>query len=255
MKTIVVADTDVGIVKKTNQDSLCIRTANTKIGHVAMIVVCDGMGGLEKGELASATVVRDFAAWFENDFIKTIETWSFAKLSDFWNDRIKEINEKIAEYGKEKHVQLGTTVTAFISINDEYMIFHVGDTRVYRVSDDDIEQLTEDQTLVWREVKLGHLAPDQIESDPRRNILLQCVGASRTVVPEIKFGRIQSESNYIVCSDGFRHVITSQEICSMMSPIVSCDDSSMKCNIRSLIETVKSRKERDNITAVLIKFE
>ena len=255
MKTIVVADTDVGIVKKTNQDSLCIRTADTKIGHVAMVVVCDGMGGLAKGELASATVVREFASWFENDFIQTIETWSFAKLSEFWNNRIKEINEKISDYGQKNNVKLGTTVTAFISINDEYMIFHVGVTRVYRISDDVNEQLTEDQTLVWREVKLGNLLPEQIETDPRRNILLQCVGASRTVVPEIKFGRIQFDSNYVVCSDGFRHVITPQEICSMMSPIVSNNESSMKCNIRSLIETVKSRKERDNITAVLIKFE
>lgn len=255
MKTIVVADTDVGIVKKTNQDSLCIRTADTKIGHVAMVVVCDGMGGLSKGELASATVVREFAAWFENDFIKSIATWSFSRLSDFWNDKIKEINEKISEYGERNRVQLGTTVTALISINDEYMIFHVGDSRVYRVSDDEIEQLTEDQTLVWREVKAGRLAPEQVESDPRRNILLQCVGASRTVVPEIKFGRVQADSNYVICSDGFRHVITPQEISSMLSPVVSYDDGSMKCNIRSLIETVKSRKERDNITAVLIKFD
>lgn len=254
MRTIVVADTDVGICKKTNQDSICVRTADTSIGHILMAVICDGMGGLAKGELASATVIREFIDWFENDLIRNVEKWSFSAMNDYWNEKIQVINDKISDYAEKNHVQMGTTVTAFITMNYDYMVIHVGDTRVYSINDEGVEQFTEDQTLVWREVKRGMLKPEMIETDPRRNVLLQCVGASKYVVPEMKFGRISTDQTYMICSDGFRHVISQQEISRFLGPKNNDDFEKMKNNARYLIETVKSRRERDNISVVLIKY-
>ena len=67
MEYIAACDTDVGITKKINQDSVCIKTAKTNTGRAALILVCDGMGGLSRGELASAEVVRSFAEWFDRE--------------------------------------------------------------------------------------------------------------------------------------------------------------------------------------------
>ena len=68
MKFLTAIQTDVGIRKKTNQDSVLVMEADTELGNVLFSVVCDGMGGLAKGEVASATVIREFARWFESDF-------------------------------------------------------------------------------------------------------------------------------------------------------------------------------------------
>ena len=65
MKYIVAAETDIGITKKVNQDSVCVKNAETKQGKAALVMVCDGMGGLSKGELASAEVIRSFSDWFD----------------------------------------------------------------------------------------------------------------------------------------------------------------------------------------------
>ena len=67
MKYTVVAETDVGIRKQVNQDSILVKHADSKMGEMILAVVCDGMGGLDKGELASATVIRKFAKWFEQE--------------------------------------------------------------------------------------------------------------------------------------------------------------------------------------------
>ena len=68
MDFLIAAHTDVGIRKKTNQDSVLIKVADTDCGKVCFAAVCDGMGGLRKGELASATLIRDFSDWFDSEF-------------------------------------------------------------------------------------------------------------------------------------------------------------------------------------------
>lgn len=68
MEYIVAAESDIGIAKSVNQDSLCVKVAETELGNAALLLICDGMGGLAMGELASAEVVQSFSEWFENDF-------------------------------------------------------------------------------------------------------------------------------------------------------------------------------------------
>ena len=67
MHYLATADTDIGIVKQTNQDSVLIKHGEAKVGEILLAVICDGMGGLEKGELASATVIRAFSKWFDEE--------------------------------------------------------------------------------------------------------------------------------------------------------------------------------------------
>lgn len=87
----------------------------------------------------------------------------------------------------------------------------VGDTRAYELGTV-ITQLTEDQSYVAREVKRGNMTPEQARIDSRRNVLLQCIGASAQVMPEIKRGMIKSGNSYLLCSDGFRHELTEDEM-------------------------------------------
>lgn len=245
--------TDVGISKQTNQDSVCIKVANTESrGQIAMAVVCDGMGGLAKGELASSTVIRAFSNWFDNElpYFLAVSTWQ--QLSAEWVRIVKEQNYRILEYGRRNGVNLGTTLSALLMIDCEYMIAHVGDSRVYLIANY-AEQLTEDQTFVAREVAMGRMTPEQAENDVRRNVLLQCVGASRTVEPQMIYGQIMPESVFMLCSDGLRHVLTNDELYAAFRPVELGDPNAIWQRCRYVIDVAKSRGERDNISAAAVK--
>lgn len=254
MKYIVAAETDIGITKKVNQDSLCVKNAETKQGKAALVMVCDGMGGLARGELASAEVVRSFSDWFDYELAYELENWSWRDAGQSVLNRLRSLNSRIIGYGRRHGVQLGTTVTGILAVNNQMMTFHVGDSRIYKISYR-IKQLTEDHTFVNREIKNGNMTLEQAKNDPRRNALTQCIGVMGEVTPEIKFGAIESGTNYMICSDGFRHVITEDEIFDGLSPKRITTKSSMQARLRELIETVKSRQEQDNISAVMFRAE
>ena len=99
---------------------------------------------------------------------------------------------------------------------------------------------------------MGRMTLEQAKTDKRRNMLLQCVGASKEINPEVIHGSI-CPGVYMLCSDGFRHEISSREMYQLLNPAVLFDQTVMRQNIRELIERVKVRNEQDNISAVLIK--
>ena len=98
------------------------------------------------------------------------------------------------------------------------------------------------------------MTPEQAKKDRRRNLLLQCVGASRVVEPQIICGRTEKGA-YMLCSDGFRHEITESEMYESLNPINLINQDAMHNNVQYLIDQVKRRGERDNISVILIKAE
>lgn len=254
MRFIATADTDIGIAKATNQDSVLIKHASTDVGEVLMAIICDGMGGLSKGELASATVIRAFNKWFDEELPKELEHADLNVIGSKWSLMLKDLNVKIAEYSKgHGGDSMGTTFTGILFVGQHYVIVHVGDTRVYQIGST-LKQLTEDQTFIAREIKRGTLTPEQAKTDKRRNMLLQCVGASRVVEPEVICGKTE-QGAYMLCSDGFRHVISPAEIYESFNPINLMNKAAMHNNAKYLIEQAKTRMEKDNISVVLIRVE
>lgn len=247
------ADTDVGIVKDTNQDSLLIKHASYDGGEVLMAIVCDGMGGFAKGELASATVIRAFSAWFDKELPYELEHLDMQVLGGKWSMLLKVLNERLLSYGKSIDNNLGTTFSGILLAQGQYLIAHVGDSRIYHIGFG-LTQMTTDQSFVAKEVRRGNMTPEQARTDKRRNLLLQCVGASRTVEAEISFGRI-ARGVYMLCSDGFWHEITDSEMYESLNLAKLADKNAMHSSARYLINQAKARKELDNISVVLIKAE
>lgn len=253
MSYVVGAATDIGLVKDTNQDSLVIKSGKCNAKEVVLAVLCDGMGGLNKGELASAETVRRFGKWSEEQLPKIVEQGNmFRQIREDWNGMITDINQELYMYGQDNHTNLGTTITGIIIVDNEYLIINVGDSRTY-ILDEDIYQLTEDQSLIAREVKLGRLTEEQAKTDPRKNVLLQCVGATEDIEVEFYDGKLASGQGVLLCSDGFRHVVSDDEIYSYLKPDDMNSELIITQTLRQLIALNIARKESDNITAAFIK--
>lgn len=253
MNFIISANTDVGISKETNQDSLTSMVVNTPQGRMAFCVLCDGMGGLDKGEVASASVITAFRNWAVNDLPQLCgQPLEDAIIRSQWEAIINQQNNTIKAYGARQGVRLGTTVVAMLLTQTRYYILNVGDSRAYELTTG-VRQITSDQTFVAREVAQGHMTPEEAETDSRRSVLLQCVGASDEVYPDMFFGDVAHDAIYMLCSDGFRHEITADEIYEKLQPGVLFDDYTMQQHSISLIELNKQRQERDNISVSLVR--
>lgn len=254
MRFFATADTDIGISKNTNQDSLLIKHATVDDKEILLAVVCDGMGGLAKGELASATVIRAFSDWFDDELPYELESLDMEIIGAKWSLLLKELNAQILEYSESNNIDgVGTTFSGILFVDDKYVIGHVGDTRIYHIGES-LKQLTTDQTFVAREISRGTMTVEQAKTDKRRNLLLQCVGASKVVEPQIITGNTQRGA-YMLCSDGFRHEISEAEIYESLNPINLMNKDAMHNNAKYLIEQVKIREEKDNISVLLVKAE
>ena len=246
--------TDIGIKKRTNQDSVLVRVAQTDFGNVLLCAICDGMGGLAKGELASATMVRMLSKWFEEEFPELLyQGIREESLKKSWSDLIERANQKISSYGLVRHINLGTTMAVLLITDQNYFIVNVGDSRIYQLKKG-FGQLTKDQTVVQREVDLGKITEKDAGKDPRRNILLQCIGASQTINPQYVTGKVESGNLFLLCSDGFRHVVTPEELQQYLKAEFK-NEHEMKNSLLFLTELNKSRYETDNISAALIRAE
>lgn len=253
MDFIISANTDIGIKKKINQDSLSVKVMNTEQGRMAFAILCDGMGGLSEGEFASSSIIKAFDKWiFEELPQLCTEPLSDVKISNQWNRIIKEQNQFLIDYGQSQDIRVGTTVVAVLVTQKRYYILNVGDSRAYELTDD-IKQITQDHSVVAREVALGKMSEEQASIDSRKHILWQCVGVSKRVKPDMFCGDVHEKTIYLLCSDGFCHEITAKEIYEYLRPDNNCDEVSLDKNAIELIEINKERKEKDNISVLMIK--
>ena len=258
---------DAGRVRAVNQDNFLVKIAQTAIGEIALVAVADGMGGHERGEFASATAIYALASWFDCDLPTELaglhpddagfDQKMEAELMQF----AINLNAQLVSYGRQEGISSGTTLTALLAVGSRYWIVHVGDSRAYEITESGIVQLTEDQTYVKHEVDAGRLTPEEALVHPRRNVLLQCLGITDDVWPIVVHGCLKPRASYLICSDGFRHVLTRDELYQgLRLSVVDAYGRRSGCTSRpgaiagvlyEMTELVKDRKENDNITAVL----
>lgn len=258
MKFLSIAHSDVGIKKETNQDSVLIKEASADCGRVLLAVICDGMGGLAKGEVASAALIRAFSGWFDKELpFFLYENGNciqpdFSSIQTSWNNLIAEVNRRISNYSMGFHAPCGTTVVGLLLVGDHYYIVNVGDSRIYRM-DRALHLLTKDQTFVQQEMDAGRMTSEEAKVHPQRNMLLQCVGASPFVAPAFSEGVYKIGDLFFLCSDGFRHVITEEEFTKLLVPEKMQDEKALRDMAVYCTELNKQRRETDNISVVMVK--
>lgn len=252
MDFYIAAATDVGTKRKENQDNLYVEQFIAERGKIVFAVLCDGMGGLEHGEIASRSVVSAFYEWAQN----TLRDMPGGPPEDrnvrrAWTELVTEQNEHLRAYGRERGCSLGSTVTALLLTESRYYILNIGDSRAYELGTE-ARQLTQDHTVLANELRLGNIDAKAAEHSRMGNILTRCVGVAPRVEPDFFFGDTRAGAVYLICSDGFRRRVTEAEMREALLPRSSRVIAWLKEGGESLISLNKERGETDNISVVTI---
>jgi protein phosphatase len=244
--------TDVGMIRTNNQDALfsfvsSLRGAERK-PDFGLFVVADGMGGHHDGEKASrltvntivSQVIRQVYLQTVHDDPNNIEQ---VPITETLIESVQTANNCLIE----KVPDGGTTATTVVIIGDLAYVVHVGDTRVYLIANDEIEQITRDHSLVQRLIELGQLTAEEALTHPQRNVLYRALGQNPNLEVDAITRRLNPNSRMLICSDGLWNMLPEKTIREI---VVQGDSPQSTCE--KLIGMANMMGGSDNITAIVI---
>lgn len=232
-----------------NQDAVFAGTTTTARGEAVFAIVCDGMGGTQAGDLASASIIEEFRKWFYTKCdLETSWIPDAYEIHNEWNDIVSYCNKKIIEYGENNKISLGSTIVTCLIYPEAVMLMNVGDSRAYRITDI-AEKISCDHSVVGMEIEKGILTEEEAKHDSRNNILTQCVGIKPEINPYFMSFPCQSGC-YVLCSDGFYNKISNIELAQYVNRYL--DRSGLEDNLKQLIEIDRSRGETDDISVITV---
>lgn len=232
MKLAVGARTDVGQVREGNEDSY--------LAKAPVFVVADGMGGHIAGDVASATAVEVIQKELGDARADQPET-----LIAILKNANSEIYEKAA--ADESLRGMGTTCTLMLVADSTAQIAHVGDSRAYLLRDGELQQVTEDHTLVGRMVSEGRLDPEEAEHHPQRSIITRALGVDSEVDVDLISLDLQTGDRLLLCSDGLTSMIAAPQIREVLA-----DGDDPQAAADALVDQANSAGGDDNITVVVV---
>jgi protein phosphatase len=229
------AATHVGKVRSHNEDSYLARP------DAGIWAVADGMGGLDAGELASATVI---------DALSTIDPpRSAAELLAWCERRVVAANTALYEMGRQRGGLIGTTIAVLLAHERHFACVWSGDSRIYLVRNGRIALQSRDHTEVQEMVADGRLSPTEARRWPGRNVVTRAIGVQSDPELEIKDGVLQASDAFILCSDGLTAHVEDAEI---LEHVVH-SGSQHACD--ALVDLTLSRGAADNVTVVVVRYQ
>lgn len=255
---IVAASTDAGARKKANEDAYCVKVAKTSAGEVAFAVVCDGVGGLNRGEFASSAVAQAFSDWFDAhcasylDYNFRESTIDLSRLEGIWGQLLDDLNKSLHRYGVMHEGNLGTTVSCMLAYRGSYAIAHVGDCRIYRIAPARIEALTKDQTWVQSQVDTGLLTVEEASNHPGGNVILQSVGSQEDLSAEFITGTYGADDAFLLCCDGVYRTLGDDGLLACFGQVKAMSEAACSRACRAAIEQSMRNGSSDNVTAVVV---
>ncbi len=237
MKLNFAGSTDQGCVRSVNQDSYHIDEEGR------FFIVADGMGGHAGGQEASKIAAEAIKTYLSNH-------WQDAQASpELLEEAFMKANAAILD-DQEEHPErsdMGTTAVVVLFRKEQPWCANVGDSRLYRLRQQDLEQITEDQTWVAQAVRRNALTPEQARVHPWRHVLSQCLGREDMGEVDILPFDVQAGDRLLLCSDGLTEELSD----SLITPLL---DSGDDCEpiAQELVNAAKDKGGRDNITVVIV---
>lgn len=253
MRVRAAARSDVGRHRTNNEDTYF---ADEQLG---LFVVADGLGGHASGEVASRlaveTISQQMARWAAGGGAPPAMGAAVGggpEAATHLANSIRFANQVIHETANctPRYQGMATTVVAALVADGRVILGHVGDSRIYRVRDRKLEQLSRDHSLVREQVALGLISEDEAAVSPQRHVVTRALGMEPKVQVDVQVQEIQEGDTLLLCSDGLSDMV--DEPVMLEAVVQAGDDLEAACS--ALVELANARGGRDNITAVLVQF-
>lgn len=240
---LIYGQTDIGMIRKENQDSYDIRAAAPS-GHTVG-VVCDGMGGPAGGQLASGIAVKTYMACLET---RLESGMSVSDLSRISREAVSEANRAVwTEAQKMGYPSMGTTLVSAIACASGVAVANVGDSRAYYLYGNQIFRVTRDHSLVQNMIERGELTEEEARVHPKRNLITRALGPDANVECDIYVCHMQPNASLLLCTDGLMNTVTDKEILDIAR---NCATERVPAE---LIDAAKKRGAPDNVTVVIMR--
>jgi len=242
--------TDPGRVRDHNED--CIESRP----DIGLYVLADGMGGYNAGEVASG-----MATSLISDGLQ--ETWSPKEMERMGRDDAKATSERLireqiaransaiftTSQNNPECAGMGTTLVVTLFFDGFMTVAHIGDSRLYRLRGDTMEQVTRDHSLLQEQLDSGLITPEEAKLSQNKNLVTRALGIDPTVDPELHVYETQVGDTYLLCSDGLSDMVEDEEIRVTLVTL----RSNPNLTVQQLIQTANDNGGRDNISAMLIR--
>lgn len=230
-----VSRTDVGLRRKVNEDSMLVRTDR------GLWAVADGMGGHDKGDVASAMVTEALQ--------RLPIVYGLDNLVDSAIGALAQVNRDLIALAAsgETSRTIGSTVVGLAIAGEQFRCFWAGDSRAYRIRGREIVQLTRDHSLVQDLVDAGMLTPQEAEDHPNANVITRAVGVVADLKIDAVSGDVRSGDLFLLASDGLTRLVNDAELTAELTSKCPAEAA------ESLVETALSRGAPDNVTMIITK--
>lgn len=236
----IASKTDVGKIRKQNEDS--IRICRNQLGH-ALLLVADGMGGHNAGEVASSIACREIGDSFERINVET-------DYKVFIKEALLNANTVIYRESlmNNDYAKMGTTASMLIYDGRRIFIGHIGDSRIYYISEQKIMQITKDHTLVEAMMEAGNITAAQARTSKYKNVLLQALGTSKKLTIDIKEIKVPRRFSFLLCSDGLTGEVTDDEIKELAN-----EQDDLQSRVNTLIDLANEKDGSDNVSIIMFE--
>lgn len=239
-----------GMVRSHNEDSVTFDTA------AGLVVLADGMGGYNAGEVASGIAVSVLSSeirhHLQDEHPEAPDPFSGEDTGVvLLRDNVQKANASIyhAAESQPQYSGMGTTIVAGLFYDDRVAVAHVGDSRMYRLRGEIFETITRDHSLLQEQIDSGMISAADARTSKNRNLVTRAVGIDAEVEPEVHVHQVQVGDIYLLCSDGLNDMIVDEEIGATLKML----KANLSLAASALIELANDNGGRDNVSVILVK--
>lgn len=247
----IVTRTDTGKVRSKNEDSVL---ANVTQG---IVVLADGMGGYNAGEVASGMATSMLVKWLEDFVAKRDMGGTLPAISASTHTAlsagIAKTNQAIfaAAQSQAQYAGMGTTLVIGLFQGNQLTVAHIGDSRAYGLRDGELIQITRDHSWLEEKIASGLLTREQAQLSRNKNLVTRAVGIDANVSAEIHDFEVMSDDIYLFCSDGLNDMVSDKEIGMTLTSL----SANLDLCASQLIQLANDKGGRDNVSVILVKVK
>ena len=247
----IVSQTNPGMVRSHNEDSVACEAA------CGLVILADGMGGYNAGEVASGIAVSvtamEIAHRLQNASPVERDEETGKELGVLLlRDNIQKANASIfhASHSQPQYAGMGTTIVAGLFYDNRVAVGHVGDSRMYRLRGEVFESITRDHSLLQEQIDSGMISVEDARHSKNKNLVTRAVGIDAEITAEIHVHNVQVGDIYLLCSDGLNDMVEDDDIHSTLHAM----QGNLPLAAEQLIQMANDNGGRDNVSVILVKI-